>query len=279
MTRYSVVVPAYHAASDARRHARRDCAQTFIDWECVVVDDGSTDDTSAIASRYASTDPRFHVIHQDNRGTAGAYNAGVGAAIGDFIVLCSADDILLSCHLVRMVRFIDDEPGYDIYSTNGYWWRPGDYRETATVRAPWTDRLPESVGRDPSLLLQRRRQLQAGLVRCRWRIPRGCIRRGLRLLAAGDGLGADTATCRRRSRCTDGAPARSRRASSRLPIRHPDHFRLEAGLQLPPADSRRRGREHSRPRSRLIADTNLLLGAVPGRGASRSQASRRPAAW
>ena len=129
--RFSVVVPAYQAASTLAETLDAILAQTFRHWECVVVDDGSTDDTLRIASTYADRDPRIRVVHQDNKGTGGAYNAGVSSAIGDFVVICSADDILLSEHLSRMSAFIDAEGGYDIYSSNGYFWSPGVSRELA----------------------------------------------------------------------------------------------------------------------------------------------------
>jgi len=131
--RFSVVVPAYEAASTLGATLDAIMAQAFNDWECVVVDDGSTDDTLLVATAFAQRDPRFRVVHQSNQGTAGAYNAGVSSAVGAFVVICSADDILLPEHLSRMSAFIDSEGGYDIYSSNGYFWWPGrlrsDYRE------------------------------------------------------------------------------------------------------------------------------------------------------
>lgn len=129
MPRFSIVVPAYDAASTLAETLDAILAQTFDDWECVVVDDGSTDDTLRIASAYAGSHSRIRVVHQDNQGTAGAYNAGVLSATGDFVAICSADDILLPEHLSRMSAFIDAEDGYDIYSSNGYFWWPGDSRE------------------------------------------------------------------------------------------------------------------------------------------------------
>lgn len=129
--RFSVVVPAYEAASTVGETLDAIAAQTLSDWECVVVDDGSTDGTSRIAVAHAARDSRIRVIHQDNQGTAGAYNAGVASATGDFIVICSADDILLPEHLSRMSAFIDSEGGYDIYSSNGYFWTPGVSRQLA----------------------------------------------------------------------------------------------------------------------------------------------------
>jgi glycosyltransferase involved in cell wall biosynthesis len=128
--RFSVVVPAYQAQSTLSETLDAILAQAYVDWECIVVDDGSTDGTLRVASTYASRDPRMRVLHQENQGTAGACNAGVSAASGDFVVICSADDILLPEHLSTMSAFIDAEEGYDIYSSNGYVWEPGYSRET-----------------------------------------------------------------------------------------------------------------------------------------------------
>lgn len=122
-------MPAFEAALTLRDTLDAIVAQTLPDWECVVVDDGSTDATYQIASEFALKDDRIRVIHQRNQGTAGAYNAGVSGATGDFIVICSADDVLLPEHLASMAAFIDAEPGYDIYSTNGFFGRPDGTRQ------------------------------------------------------------------------------------------------------------------------------------------------------
>ena len=102
MPRFSVVVPAYNAESTLAETLDAIIAQTFADWECVVVDDGSTDGTLSLATGYAEKDSRVRVLHQGNQGSAGAYNTGVRAASGQFVVMCSADDILLPEHLSEM---------------------------------------------------------------------------------------------------------------------------------------------------------------------------------
>lgn len=126
---FSVVVPAYNAAETLAETLDALQAQTLETWECVVVDDGSSDNTRAIAEEFVGKDPRMTVIHQQNQGSAGAYNTGVRNGRGDFVVICSADDILLPNHLEAMASFIDAEPDYDIYSSNGYFWLPGQSRE------------------------------------------------------------------------------------------------------------------------------------------------------
>lgn len=127
--RFSVVVPAYEAGETLSETLRAITSQTWSDWECIVVDDGSTDDTLQIAEAFAASDTRVRALHQENSGTAGAYNTGVSSARGAYVVICSADDVLLPSHMAAMATFIDDQPGFDIYSTNGFFWVPGESQE------------------------------------------------------------------------------------------------------------------------------------------------------
>jgi len=128
VSRFSVVVPAFNASDTITETLDALVSQTLRDWECIVVDDGSTDDTLALAKKYEAADQRFQVISQENRGTGGAYNAGVRAARADWITICSADDVLLPPHLEAMSEAVERFPGYDIYSCNGYFWHPDDSR-------------------------------------------------------------------------------------------------------------------------------------------------------
>lgn len=67
-------------------------SQTFADFECIVVDDGSSDATPEICDRYAGMDSRFKVIHQENGGLSHALNSGLAVAAGDYIGFVDADD-------------------------------------------------------------------------------------------------------------------------------------------------------------------------------------------
>ncbi|MBN1193315.1 MAG: glycosyltransferase family 2 protein [Coriobacteriia bacterium] len=116
---FSIVIPAYNAELTLAETLAAVAAQTFGDWECIIVDDGSSDGTLALAAEYATRDSRFRVISQENQGTGGAYNAGVRASAGDNIVICSADDVLLPEHLATVSAFIESHRDYDIFSTNG----------------------------------------------------------------------------------------------------------------------------------------------------------------
>jgi glycosyltransferase involved in cell wall biosynthesis len=119
MPLFSIVVPAYNAEATLAETLDAAVAQTFEDWECVVVDDGSTDTTAAMVQTYQKSDPRFRLFQQENQGAAAAHNAGAKIALGEFIVVCAADDYLLPPHLHTMDRLIRDNPGCDIYSCNG----------------------------------------------------------------------------------------------------------------------------------------------------------------
>lgn len=91
----SIVIPAWNAESTLRTTLESVRWQTFPDWECLVVDDGSTDGTSAIVERAVMQDRRFRLIRQSNQGLAGARNSGIAEAQGEFVQLLDADDLLL----------------------------------------------------------------------------------------------------------------------------------------------------------------------------------------
>ncbi len=90
----SVIVPCYNAAPYLRACLDSLCAQTERDIEIIVVDDGSTDGSGAIADAYAAQEPRVAVLHGDNRGVSAARNAGLAAARGDRVAFVDADDTL-----------------------------------------------------------------------------------------------------------------------------------------------------------------------------------------
>jgi glycosyltransferase involved in cell wall biosynthesis len=89
----TVVIPAYNAATTIDETLRSVRAQTHANMEILVVDDGSQDDTLAIARLHAGIDPRIEVISQSNAGVAAARNAGWQRARADYIAFVDADDL------------------------------------------------------------------------------------------------------------------------------------------------------------------------------------------
>lgn len=106
---FSVIVPVYNAAKYLRPCLDSVLNQTERDWECVCVDDGSKDESGKILDEYAAKDPRFKVIHQTNGGEGVARNAGLAAAVGEWITWIDADDFYALDRLSEARRLIELE--------------------------------------------------------------------------------------------------------------------------------------------------------------------------
>lgn len=102
----SVVVPCYnygHLVSETLESLQK---QTFSNWECIVVDDGSTDNTKQVTANYILQDNRFRYIYQHNKGLSSARNTGILAARGKFIQLLDADDCIAENKLLNQVNLL-----------------------------------------------------------------------------------------------------------------------------------------------------------------------------
>ena len=114
----SVVVPLFNKAATVARALDSILRQTVSDLEVVVVDDGSTDSSAAIARSFA--DPRVRVIDQENRGVGAARNRGIAEARSDLIALLDADDVWERDYLEVIFGLRDAFPGSAVYATS-YW--------------------------------------------------------------------------------------------------------------------------------------------------------------
>lgn len=100
----SIIVPVYKAESYLSRCVDSILNQTFLDWECVLVDDGSPDNSGAICDRYAEQDSRIKVIHKDNGGVSSARQTGLNVVNGDFVIHADSDDWLAPNMLEMLVE-------------------------------------------------------------------------------------------------------------------------------------------------------------------------------
>lgn len=107
---FSVIVPAYNTGSFLHVCVASVQGQSVSDWELIVVDDGSTDDTAAILDSYADADARIRVFHQANRGQFFARQRGIDAARGEYIVFLDSDDELAPECLETLRTAIRKEP-------------------------------------------------------------------------------------------------------------------------------------------------------------------------
>ena len=112
---FSVVIPAYKAAAFIRRTLASVFAQTESNYEVIVVNDGSPDNTEEVLMQ--ETDPRLRVITQRNGGECDARNRGVREARGAFVAFLDSDDAWLPDHLATARRFFEQHPDYNWFST------------------------------------------------------------------------------------------------------------------------------------------------------------------
>lgn len=88
----SIIVPVYKTETYIRRCLNSIVNQTFNDWECILVDDGSPDNSGIICDEYSQMDARFRVIHKSNEGVSSARQKGLSIASGDYVIHVDPDD-------------------------------------------------------------------------------------------------------------------------------------------------------------------------------------------
>ncbi|MGI5950252.1 MAG: glycosyltransferase family 2 protein [Brooklawnia sp.] len=142
----SIVTPVYKVEELLPRCVESVLAQTYKEFELILVDDGSPDRSGAICDQYAAVDPRIQVIHQANAGASAARNAGVRAAKGEFIAFIDSDDWIAQDYLQGLLQLIG-ETGSDI--AVGSFTRVGQGRPSLPVAAEVrTDRLTPAAALD-----------------------------------------------------------------------------------------------------------------------------------
>mgnify|MGYP002621263386 CR=1 FL=1 len=109
MPKFSIIIPVYNAEKYLRQCLDSVLAQTERDWECVCIDDGSTDGSAAILDEYAAKDRRFYIVHKRNEGVAVARNVGLDLARGEWITWLDADDEYAPWRLEEARRIIERE--------------------------------------------------------------------------------------------------------------------------------------------------------------------------
>jgi glycosyltransferase involved in cell wall biosynthesis len=130
--RVSVVIPVYNREPYVGQAIASVLAQTFGDFELLVIDDGSTDGTRDVVRAFG--DPRIRLLcHASNRGIARARNAGVDAARGEYLAFLDSDDVALPERLAEQVDFLDHHPDH---AAVGAWidWMDDRGRPTGRVK-------------------------------------------------------------------------------------------------------------------------------------------------
>lgn len=129
----SVIVPCYNQAAFLPKAIASLHAQTLGDWECIIVDDGSTDNTAEVAANIALNEPRVRLVQQTNGGLAAARNAGLIQAKGEYIQFLDADDTIAPEKFKQQVELMERE-GLDISYTAFCYDMDGKHTPTRSVR-------------------------------------------------------------------------------------------------------------------------------------------------
>jgi glycosyltransferase involved in cell wall biosynthesis len=118
----SVIIPTFNRRHQAEEAVASVLSQTFTDFELIVVDDGSTDDTAAMLESYA---PDLTLIRQNNQGVSSARNKGVVNSRGKYLAFLDSDDLWHPTKLAVQTAFFKDKPDARICQTEEVWIRNG----------------------------------------------------------------------------------------------------------------------------------------------------------
>lgn len=104
----SIVVPVYNASKTIERCIESVLSQTYSQFELILIDDGSTDDSLAICEKFAMSDSRIIVRHQENKGVSAARNLGISLCNGEWISFVDSDDYLGESYLHDLITVSSD---------------------------------------------------------------------------------------------------------------------------------------------------------------------------
>ena len=135
----SVIMPAYNAEQYISEAIESVRSQTHQDFELIIVNDGSTDNTLSIAESYAREDERIKVFSQPNIGVSITRNRAIDVALNEWIVCMDADDVMLPKRIERQLAFIERYPDVAVASSFVYYIGTdgdiiGTYRSSLTTR-------------------------------------------------------------------------------------------------------------------------------------------------
>lgn len=143
MPRFSIIVPLYNKASYVVKTLESIVAQSYNDWECLIVDDGSTDNSRDIVEDYIKTldveKLRFVVLSQSNSGVSMARNRGVKESNGEFLCFLDADDWWQNTFLEEIDKLISDYPNAGIYATNYVYYKIGKTHVALNLKRGYID--------------------------------------------------------------------------------------------------------------------------------------------
>lgn len=117
MNKISIIVPCYNQAQFLDEALQSVLDQTYLDWECIIVNDGSPDHTEEVAQKWVTKDARFVYLKKENGGLSSARNAGISKAVGEFILTLDADDKYEATFIEKALKVILSDKNIGVVSS------------------------------------------------------------------------------------------------------------------------------------------------------------------
>lgn len=128
----TIIIPVYNQENFIQDALNSVFYQNFSDWECIIVNDGSTDKSELIIQNFLQKDDRFKYIYQNNSGLSQARNTGISYSRGNFFVFLDSDDLLERQMVEKTVSFLIKNPEYSVVS--GAWDHIDEKGQTITSK-------------------------------------------------------------------------------------------------------------------------------------------------
>jgi len=155
MSKVSVIVPCYNYGKFIPETLESVFEQTYENWECIVVDDGSTDNTNDVISAFINKDRRFRYIYQGNKGLSSARNTGIKEAKGEFVQFLDADDLIERRKFECQVKYFIEHPEVDIvYGDVRYFFTDKPHERLFSVDGRKISWMPKISGRGKYIVKQ-----------------------------------------------------------------------------------------------------------------------------
>src|SRR5215207_4826322 len=120
----SVLMPAYNCGKYIHNSIKSILSQTYQDFEFIIIDDGSTDDTEEIIMRFKDSRIAYHKT--ENKGTSAALNYGLKLCTSEWVARIDADDLNTPARLESQVNFLEENPEYDVVSSWSVYFKDTD---------------------------------------------------------------------------------------------------------------------------------------------------------
>lgn len=198
--RVSILLPAFNAGATLAACLRSVQRQTETRWECVIVDDGSTDGTVACARTFAERDQRFTIVSTAHRGLVAALNTGIERCRAAVVARMDADDLMHRNRLAAQLRGLDTQPRLTAVGCHVRLFPRAELRDGLLAYERWLNSIdsPRRVREDafiecpivhPTLMIRRETLAHLGYRDCGWPEDYDLI---LRLVTRGDDIGVVT---------------------------------------------------------------------------------------